>query len=77
MTTLKTTTARFRIHLRAADTTNAADFVIMDRVADRFFRISAEKLFQDNDQMRGPPPAHLLQIEGMKLKFFIKLTGNN
>ncbi|CAL1379852.1 unnamed protein product [Linum trigynum] len=27
--------------------------------------------------MRGPPPAHLLQIEGMTLKFFIKLTGYN
>ncbi|CAI0393023.1 unnamed protein product, partial [Linum tenue] len=59
------------------DKTTQADFVVLDRESDRFFGISAEKLFQDNDRMRGPPPAHLLQIEGMTLKFDIKLTDYN
>ncbi|CAL1383615.1 unnamed protein product [Linum trigynum] len=38
--------------------------------------MSVDRLFQDNDRIRGPP-AHLLQIEGMTLQYDIKLTYYN
>ncbi|CAL1381176.1 unnamed protein product [Linum trigynum] len=76
-TTSRIAKAKYRVKFRLEDSTEEADFAILEHEGLRFFGVMADELFQSNQRNKEPLPPQIHHIVNMTLKLTVKLIEFN